>query len=342
MDKYELIATIVTLVSVTSFAAIFTILYYTYTKSTAEQISEGRKDIEIIDEYIYNNQKHVIRRKGIFKMIRTILFYIVLILLIPLFIFSIINKIQGNVTMIHDHAIMVVASGSMSKRNEANDYLDTHSLNNQFNTYDIIMLQKKEDINQYDVIAYKNDKGINVIHRVVKVEEINGELTFTTRGDSNNADDKYHPTMKDVIGVYTNKRIPTIGIFIIFFQSASGFITLFGLCYCLIALDKFNKKIKTAQENRINVIAEFIDLKQDEDSKYFSADYKETIYYKGFAYQFDDKGFVSKNEITESDKLKESNEKMMKVVENNGSSIQEENDFTEPVIEKDLIDEGEK
>ena len=320
MDKYQIIAAIVTALGVFSFAAIFTILYYTYSKSTANEITEGRKDIEIIDEYIYNNQEHVIRRKGIFKMIKTTLFYVVLILMIPLFIFSIINKIQGNVTMIHDRAIMVVASGSMSKRNEANDYLDTHSLNNQFNTYDIIMLKKANDasdIKLFDVIAYKNDKGINVIHRIVKVEEINGVITYTTRGDSNNADDKYKPTIDDVIGVYTNKRISTIGIFIIFFQSPSGLITIFALCYCLIALDKFNKKIKNAQDKRIATLGELMDLHEDEDSRNFKASYKETIYYKGYAYHFDEKGFVSKDDIVEQDRYDESLNKIIKVVDDN-------------------------
>ena len=76
--------------------------------------------------------------------------------------------------MIGNKTIMVVASGSMSKKNDANAYLNSNNLNNQFQTYDIIVLEKVEnasDLNKYDVIAYRNDQGINVIHRIIEIED---------------------------------------------------------------------------------------------------------------------------------------------------------------------------
>lgn len=67
-----------------------------------------------------------------------------MVVLIPLFIFSLINRFQNNVTMIGNRTVMVVASNSMSYKNEANSYLfdDSLGLNNQFNTYDLIILEK--------------------------------------------------------------------------------------------------------------------------------------------------------------------------------------------------------
>ncbi|MEI3505411.1 MAG: hypothetical protein V8Q77_03990 [Bacilli bacterium] len=61
-----------------------------------------------------------------------------------MFIFSLINRFQNNVTMIGNRTVMVVASNSMSYKNEANSYLfdDSLGLNNQFNTYDLIILEK--------------------------------------------------------------------------------------------------------------------------------------------------------------------------------------------------------
>lgn len=46
--------------------------------------------------------------------------------------------------MIGNRTVMVVASNSMSYKNEANSYLfdDSLGLNNQFNTYDLIILEK--------------------------------------------------------------------------------------------------------------------------------------------------------------------------------------------------------
>ena len=51
---------------------------------------------------------------------------------------------MGNVMMIGDRAVMVVATGSMGYKNEANDYLFNRGLNNQFQQYDIIVLEKVE------------------------------------------------------------------------------------------------------------------------------------------------------------------------------------------------------
>ena len=80
----------------------------------------------------------------------------------------------------------------MSQQNEANTYLKTNNLNNQFNTYDIIQIQKYKDVDQvklYDVVAYRNDENIVIVHRVIEIKETDGAKTFITQGDSNNASD---------------------------------------------------------------------------------------------------------------------------------------------------------
>ena len=44
--------------------------------------------------------------------------------------------------MIGGNTVMVVATGSMGYKNEANDYLFTYDLDDQFQQYDIIVLEK--------------------------------------------------------------------------------------------------------------------------------------------------------------------------------------------------------
>ena len=323
MSSAEIISLIVTVIGVFSFATIFTILYKSYATSQIAEIQSGKKDIEIIDEVIYERQEHIKRRRKINSVIRNVIFYLTLVIIIPLFIFSLINRFQHNVTMIGNKTIMVVASGSMSEKNKANPYLitnDLHSkLNYQFQTYDIIVLEKVEkasDLSRYDVIAFVNDDGINVIHRIKEIE--NGK--YETRGDANDASDKYHPTFDDIIGRYTGKKINGLGMFIMFLQSYAGIITIVSLIYCLFMIDHLSRKINQAQENRSKQLAEAIDYSGEVELKALKAEYVETIYYKGYAYRFGEDGFVDKTEIKDGPYLEKSNETIIKEVQNKVTS----------------------
>ena len=94
MTSTEIISLIVTVIGVFSFAAIFTILYKSYATSQIAELRSGKKDIELIDEVIYERQTKVKRRRKVMKTIRTIVFYIIMIILVPLFIFSLVNRVQ--------------------------------------------------------------------------------------------------------------------------------------------------------------------------------------------------------------------------------------------------------
>ena len=188
MSPSEILSIIVTVIGVFSFATIFTILYKSYANSQIAELNSGKKDIELIDEVIYEKQEKVRRRRKITGTIRTVVFYAIMVVLIPLFIFSLINRFQNNVTMIGNRTVMVVASNSMSYKNEANSYLfdDSLGLNNQFNTYDLIILEKvnnETDLKKYDVIAFRNSKGSNTIHRIIDIDYSSTPYKYTTRGD---------------------------------------------------------------------------------------------------------------------------------------------------------------
>ena len=315
MTSAEIISLIVTIIGVFSFATIFTILYKSYATSQINEIKSGKKDIELIDEVIYERQEKIKKRKMVTKIVKSICFYLALLIIIPLFIFSLINRFQNNITMIGNKTIMVVASGSMSQKNDANNYLITNNLNNQFQTYDIIVLEKVEnasDLNKYDIIAYHNDQGINVIHRIIEIED--GK--YVTRGDANDASDKYHPTFNDVIGRYIGKKIPSIGIFIMFLQSYAGIITIISLIYCLIMIDKISNKINMAHKRRIEQLEDAIDYIDELEIEKIKAEYVETIYYKGYAYHFNESGFVEKTKIKDGPYLEKSNKTMIKEVIN--------------------------
>lgn len=328
MTSVEIISLVVTAIGVTSFAAIFTILYRNYTLSNVVEINAGKRDIELIDDFIYSGKSTTLKRRRAFKIIKTVIFYLSLFILIPIFVLSILNKISGEQTMLGGKGFMVVASGSMSQRHEDNDYLDTYSLNNQFNTYDIIILNQVSSASQlkkYDVIAFVNDKGINVIHRIIDVQYTATGVTYVTRGDSNNASDSYHPTFKDVIGVYSGEKIDAIGIFVMFFQSYGGIVTIAALVYCLFMLERYNVQAEKVQQNRIKLLQEAIDFQSVQSAKDdLQTEFVEKIYYKGYAYYFSENGFVNKEEILSEETLQKSQKTLIKVVETQTDTQEQE------------------
>lgn len=290
MTKTEIISIMVTFIGLAVIGSFFTILMNYYAKAQMEEIKRGNWDEELTGEEKYNRTAKARKHKINNKIIKNLLFYLALIIIVPTFVFSLISKVRDNVTTIYDKSIMVVASGSMSEKNDENNYLFENQLNNQFQTYDIIILEKvksSEDLKLYDVIAYVNDEDITVIHRIIDIE--NGK--YETRGDANDATDKYHPTYSDVIGRYTGKRIAGVGIFIVFLQSYFGIITVLSLLYCLIMFDKVNANVEDAKNKRISVLESIINFDSDDEIVFES---KKIIVYCGNTYRIGDSGRIAK------------------------------------------------
>ena len=336
MSDIEIVGLIVSILGIGCFAALFTILYMTYSNSTINEYKTGKRDIELIDEAIYDNLSYVKKRKKIFQTIKSIGFYGLMIIIIPFFTLSLINKFSGDITMINNKGIIVVATGSMSKKDKNNDYIVKNNLNNQFDAYEIIVIEKVEthdDLKLYDVISFVNDQGINVIHRIIDIEYGERGIQYETRGDSNNASDKYRPVLEDIQGKYTGTHIPYLGLFILFMQSYIGIITIVSLIYCLFMIDRFTAKITKTQNDRLDILSEVIDYKTETQRGEIKAKYVESIYYKGYIYLFNENGFIDKKEIKDGPYLEESNTSIIKVIEDGTNS---------EVISKEVIIEENK
>ena len=306
MSTTDIIAIIVTVLGVASFAAVVTILFRNYIKSSIKETRNGDRDIELVDDLVYSNDKGVIKRRRAASIGKNIAYYSFLAVLIPLFGLSLYSRIKNNVTQFGDNAILVVASGSMSVKLESNDYLYTNNLNNQFNTYDLITVRTAHstaELRRYDVIAYRNDKGMNVIHRIIDVDTSGSEIRYVTRGDANAASDSYRPKFSDVIGKYTNKRIPGIGVFVMFFQSYAGIVTIVSVVYCTIMISHFRKKLDDATDERQEMLATVFDVNTMglDDSDLMTSTHENTIFFKGVAYHFDEEHLLEKRDMSEEE-----------------------------------------
>lgn len=308
MSQTDIIALIVTIIGVLAFALVISILYKHYIDTSISQIERGDRDIEFIDKLIYENNPKVRKKQKATEIVKNVFYYTFLAFLIPIFGLSIYSKIKNNVTSFGGNSLLVVASGSMSKKDPSNTYLFNYNLNNQFQTYDMIVVNKvKEvtDLRVYDVIAYRNDKGINIIHRIKDIKtNSDGEIYFITRGDANSGDDVYHPVFKDIIGRYNNKRIPGLGIFVMFFQSYIGIIAIASVVYMMIYINIYNRKLDNVIYERELMLDKLFDVEKlnDETYKEMELNIESSLFYRGETYTFNRNGFKEKHLMTEEEK----------------------------------------
>jgi signal peptidase I len=302
MSNLEIISLVVTIIGVLSLAVLFTLLFGNYSKSAIKEVNEGERDIELIDKSLKENTKKGKSKKRVSSIVSKVIFWLFIILFVPLFVYSMIYRVQDKIPTFGGKSVLVVGSGSMSYKNDANPYLEGNNLNNQFSTYDMIVIEKvdtKDSLKLYDVVAYYNPElKETVIHRII---QINDDSTYTTRGDANNASDSYNCSFSDIQGRYTGTKIKVIGVFIMFFQSAPGIITLVGILYILLLIDRDNGKIDEATTSRATLLMLSLNEKTA-DSSTLTAGKQEIISYQGYYYYFNEKGFVKKEKAADPPK----------------------------------------
>ena len=262
MSNVEILSLIVTAICLISFCLVFTFLFRHYYLTNIEEVRSGVADKELIEikgeELKKKNRKHA---KGL-RIAGKITGWAIFGLVVVFFSMSLYARFFNNNLTFGDTGVIVISTGSMSEKNEDNDYLFENNLNNQFNAYDIIGItayDNPEDVNLYDVVAYKNEEDIIIVHRIIEIREVNGEKVFITRGDSNNTSDtnfqyRNYLTFDNIVGYYNGFRMELIGVFVIFLQSNAGIITIVAIAYCLIMFDHYNSKLEEAINKRSDLL----------------------------------------------------------------------------------------
>ncbi len=262
-QKLDHIATIVSLIVIAlmaiTFGILFLIYYHYYSKCIANDIENATlkkeivkenkkyfKEVEVLmnDSTIHikeikekliplktyvEKQKNTKPRKTI-KIISNVFLCIFYLFFVCMLIAAVYIKSSGDVFSLLDTSCLVIKSGSMEEKNEKNTYLFENNLNNQISTYELITIQKvKEDeLQLYDIVAFKNSKNEIIVHRIIQVYQENDEVFYMTRGDANDGSASYEIKIKyeDIIGRYTGYHNFYLGVFIYYFQSGIGLITL--------------------------------------------------------------------------------------------------------------------
>lgn len=95
------------------------------------------------------------------------------------------------------YGILVIGSGSMTGTINKGDAIF-------FEQYD-----KNENIEIGQVIIFNKD-NLQIVHRVVDIKQVNGEIRYITKGDANQENDDGYITTKDITGI-CKFRIAYIG-----------------------------------------------------------------------------------------------------------------------------------
>ncbi len=134
--------------------------------------------------------------KNVFRIIKNVLFAVILTFLMSVVVLTFITKISGKTPFVFGYSLQRVSSESMKPTLEVGD----------------IILCKQCDpmtLKNGDIITYEGKKGQFrdklVTHRVIKEPyEENGEYMLLTKGDDN-PDEDSAISVNDVVGIYTGK-----------------------------------------------------------------------------------------------------------------------------------------
>ena len=152
----------------------------------------------------------------------------------------------------------------MSKKHENNKYLFENNLNNQFDTFDVILVYKapaEADLKLYDIIVYEMELQGEVgyvVHRIVGIEEANekhGRL-FKTQGDAVETADRNKVEYSQIKGIYRGENIKFVGSFVMFMQSPAGWMCMILMLAATIATPIIDKKLAQEREKRLVLLAQ--------------------------------------------------------------------------------------
>lgn len=146
-------------------------------------------------------------------------FFIALILVIAALAFLLVkSKFDGGTPTLMGYQLYGVISGSMSGNQK--DSFDTGSLV-------FVKPISAKDIREGDIITFRG-VGVNsplTTHRVVKINNEGGKLSFTTRGDANNVDDPNPIPAERIVGTVRGS-VPLLGYLTSFAQTRTGLVFL--------------------------------------------------------------------------------------------------------------------
>lgn len=252
MTDYEIYVFILCLIVFVMLTSFLTYLLVCLTKQHLKMIRHGLEDTEIRREY---RKTAPISRIGAFASV--LLSVVICLALCVVFVFSIYLKATEDRAANGTPALHVVKSDSMSYKAEENTYLTENGLDDQLQTFDLIVTRRlpdEEDLQLYDIVVYEID-GAHIIHRIVEIEEPNSyhpdQRWFRTQGDALSGMDRNPVTYEQMRGIYQGERVPFVGSFVLFMQSPAGWLCILLVLFAIFTTPIVEKKIEREKNARL-------------------------------------------------------------------------------------------
>ena len=86
----------------------------------------------------------------------------------------------------------------------------------------------KKELKNNDVISFYaeiQNQRVVITHRIEHIININGMVSYVTKGDNNKISDENQVATGDIIAVWDGARIPYLGTFLSFVKTKTGFIS---------------------------------------------------------------------------------------------------------------------
>lgn len=233
-----------------------------------ENLSKEAKVDEYRKELLVDHVAKKMRVKNGLKILANTVLVLTYIVFIFAMTFALYTRASGEQFYLGDTSYVVIQSGSMDEPVETNTYIQDNNLTDQIRTYSLIGLEKVEsesDIELYDIVAYYNNEGELIVHRVISIQTNDqGETTYTLRGDANSFTDDIERalTFNQIEAKYNGFQNFGLGIAINYARSNIGIITI-SLGLILIAVYDFFDIILG---KRINVRKEILYPIMDEEN----------------------------------------------------------------------------
>lgn len=179
--------------------------------------------------------------KKVMKIVFNVFAWVVLIfaLLITLLVFT--ADRNGGTASLFGFIPMTVESDSMKPTFAKNDLIICREID------DIGNLQKGDVITYWTII---DGQKVRNTHRIVEINEVNGNKNFVTRGDNNSREDDISVYSADIIGQWTGMKINGFGQVMDFLRSQTGFFICILLPIALFFLFELYKLIVVIIEIR--------------------------------------------------------------------------------------------
>lgn len=274
MTDFEIYVFILCLIVFVMLTGLFTYLIALTIKQQIKLIRYGLEDTEIKREY--RKAKGTSR---VWSIIGGIFSVVICLALCVVFLFSAYLRATEDRAANGTPALRVVKSNSMSYKAEKNTYLKENGLDDQLQTFDLIVtrrIPREKDLQLYDVVVYQQEDTY-VIHRIVEIEEPNdyhpNQRWFYTQGDAIPAKDGFPVTYEQMRGIYEGERVPFVGSFILFMQSPAGWLCILLVVLAIITTPIVEKKMEREKLERLEIMHQQLreDFPEEEDEEDMAA-----------------------------------------------------------------------